>query len=94
MFHMAAVTRAKAIREVEEPHIKEANKMIPPQQEEPATSSNDDNLTVSSSIAIEPPVPFIWQSNVDSENRPSLKKHIRQTKSLKNSKQPEGPQIL
>jgi hypothetical protein len=83
MFHMAAVTRTKAVREVEEPHIKEANKMIPPQQEEPATSSNtkmctnNDDLTVLSSIAIEPPVPFVWQSNVDGENHPSLEKLCR-----------------
>jgi hypothetical protein len=90
MFHMATVTRAKAIREVEEPCIKEANKMIPPQQEEPATNSNiemctnNNNLTVSSSIAIEPPAPFVWQNNVDGENCPSYaEKHICQTKSLK-----------
>jgi hypothetical protein len=31
MFHMATVTRAKAICEVEEPHIKEANAMAPSQ---------------------------------------------------------------
>jgi phage pi2 protein 07 len=80
MFHMAAVTRAKAICEVKQPHIKEANKMIPPQQEEPATNSNiethtnDDDLTVSSSIVIEPPVPFVWQNNIDGENHPSLEK--------------------
>jgi hypothetical protein len=80
MFHMAAVTRAKAIREVEEPHILEANAMVPPQQEEPVTDSNaktrtnDDNLTVASSMAKELPVPFIWQNNVDGENRPHLEK--------------------
>jgi hypothetical protein len=28
MFHMAAVTRAKAICEIKEPHIKEANAMV------------------------------------------------------------------
>jgi hypothetical protein len=80
MFHMAAVTRAKAIREVEEPRILEANAMVPPQQEEPVTDSNaethtnDDNLTVVSSTAKEPPVPFVWQNNVDSENHPNLEK--------------------
>jgi hypothetical protein len=80
MFHMAVVTCAKAICEVKEPRIKEANEMIPPQQEEPAANSNtktrtnDDDLTVSSSIAKEPPVPFVWQNNMDSENHPSLEK--------------------
>jgi hypothetical protein len=80
MFHMAAVTRAKAIREVEEPHILEANAMVPPQQEEPVTNSNtktctnDDNLTVASSTAKEQPVPFIWQNNVDGGNCPNLEK--------------------
>jgi hypothetical protein len=80
MFHMAAVTRAKAIREVEERHILEANAMVPPQQEEPVTDSNaktrtnDNNLTVASSTAKELPVPFVWQNNVDGENRPNLEK--------------------
>jgi hypothetical protein len=65
MFHMAAVTRTKAICEVEEPCILEANAMVPPQQEEPVTDSNaktrtnDDNLTVASSTAKKPPVPFV-----------------------------------
>jgi hypothetical protein len=68
MFHMAAVTCAKAIREVEEPHILEANAMVPPQQEEPVTDS------IASSTVKEPPVPFVWQNNVDSENRPNLEK--------------------
>jgi hypothetical protein len=80
MFHMAAVTRAKAIREAEEPHILEANAMVPPQQEEPVTNSNtktctnDGNLTVASSTAKEPPVPFVWQNNVDGGNCPNLEK--------------------
>jgi hypothetical protein len=80
MFHMAAVTHAKAIREVEEPCILEANTMAPPQQEEPVTNSNtkmctkDNDLTVASSMAKEPPVPFIWQNNVDGENHPNLEK--------------------
>jgi hypothetical protein len=80
MFHMAAVTCAKAICEVEEPRILEANAMVPPQQEEPVTDSNakmhtnDNNLTVVSSTAKELPVPFVWQNNVDSENHPNLEK--------------------
>jgi hypothetical protein len=80
MFHMTAVTHAKAICEVKEPCIKEANKMIPPQQEESAANlntkmhTNDDGLTVSSSIAKEPPAPFVWQNNVDGKNHPSLEK--------------------
>jgi hypothetical protein len=80
MFHMAVVTRAKAIHEVEEPRILEANAMVPPQQEEPVTDSNaemhtnDNNLTVASSTAKEPPVPFVWQNNVDGENCPNLEK--------------------
>jgi hypothetical protein len=83
MFHMAAVTHAKAICEVEEPHILEANAMVPPQQEEPVTDSNaetrtnDDNLTVASSTAKELPVPFIWQNNIDGESRPNLEKLCR-----------------
>jgi hypothetical protein len=83
MFHMAAVTHTKAIREVEEPCIIEANAMAPPQQEEPVTNSNaetrtnNDDLTVASSMAKELPVPFIWQNNVDSENRPNLEKLCR-----------------
>jgi phage pi2 protein 07 len=80
MFHMATVTHAKAICEVKEPHIKEANEMKPPQQEEPAANSNaemctnDNDLTVSSSIAKEPPASFIWQNNMDGKNHPSLEK--------------------
>jgi hypothetical protein len=80
MFHMAAVTRAKAIHEVEEPCIVEANAMVPPQQEEPVTNSNakmhtnNNNLTVVSSMVKELPVPFIWQNNVDSKNCPNLEK--------------------
>jgi hypothetical protein len=80
MFHMATVTHTKAICEVEGPHVLEANAMVPPQQEEPVTDSNaktrtnDDNLTVASSMAKEPPVPFIWQNNVDGENHPNLEK--------------------
>jgi phage pi2 protein 07 len=83
MFHMAAVTCTKAIREVEEPCILEANAMVPPQQEEPVTDSNtktrtnDDNLTVASSTAKELPVPFVWQNNVDGESHPNLEKLCR-----------------
>jgi hypothetical protein len=36
--------------------------------------TNDDNLTVVSSMAKEPPVPFVWQNNMDSENCPNLEK--------------------
>jgi hypothetical protein len=54
--------------------------MAPPQQEEPVTNSNtkthtnDNNLTVVSSMVKEPPVPFVWQNNVDSKNHPNLEK--------------------
>ena len=52
MFHMAAITCANILCEVEEPRQKEADAMIPPQQEEPATNTNarairnDEDLTV------------------------------------------------
>jgi hypothetical protein len=38
------------------------------------TCTNDDDLTVLSSTAIEPPALFVWQSNIDGENHPSLEK--------------------
>jgi hypothetical protein len=77
---MAAVTCAKAIHEAEEPCIIEANAMAPPQQDEPVINSNtemctnNDDLTVVSSMAKELPVPFVWQNNMDSENHPNLEK--------------------
>ena len=80
MFHMAVITLANVLCEVEEPCQKEADAMIPPQQEEPAMNTNtrairnDEDLTVTSSASKEQPVPFIWQIRMDGESRPSLEK--------------------
>jgi hypothetical protein len=83
MFHMAVLTRANTLREVEEPRQKEANELVPPQQGEPTTHSNvttdrnDDDLTVASSMAKNVPAPFTWQTKMDGETRPSLEKLCR-----------------
>ena len=77
---MAAITRANVLHKVEKPRQKEADAMIPPQQEEPAMNTNarairnDEDLTVTSSASKEQPVPFIWQTRMDGESRPSLEK--------------------
>ena len=55
MFYLAAVTHAKTIREVEESHHQEAERMAPPQQEgsnpekNPPNSMGNNDLTVTSS---------------------------------------------
>ena len=83
MFHMAVITHANILCEVEEPRQKEADAMIPPQQEEPTMNTNarairnDEDLTVTSSASKEQRVPFIWQTRMDGESRPSLKKLCR-----------------
>ena len=80
MFHMAAITHANVLCEVEEPCQKEADAMIPPQQEEPTTNTNaraignDKDLTVILSASKEQPTPFIWQTRMDGESCPSLEK--------------------
>ena len=80
MFLMAAITCTNVLHKVEEPCQKEADVMIPPQQEEPAMNTNtrairnDEDLTVTSSASKEQPPPFIWQTRMDSESHPSLKK--------------------
>ena len=79
MFHLAAVTRTKNLREIQETRHKEAEHMVPPQQEEPehipqsTPRPNKADLTIASSEAKEPPMPFTWQRNIGGENRPDLK---------------------
>jgi RNase H-like domain found in reverse transcriptase/Reverse transcriptase (RNA-dependent DNA polymerase)/Integrase zinc binding domain len=83
MFHMAAVTRTKALKEVEESRRKEAENMVPSQPEEPtpepdkAPRTDDANLTVASSAAKEPPEPFTWPTRIGDENRPTLEELCR-----------------
>ena len=74
MFHLATVTRAKTIREVKEAHHQEAERMVPPQQEEsspektqPESTGNDD-LTVTSSATKEKVAPFTWQPTTGDKN--------------------------
>ena len=80
MFHLAAVTHAKTIREVEESCHQEAERMVPPQQEGSNPEKNlpkstgNDNLTVASSATKENAAPFTWQSTTGDKNHPNLEK--------------------
>ena len=83
MFHLAAVTRAKTIREVEESHHQEAERMVPPQQEgpnpekNPPKSTGNNDLTVALSATKENATPFTWQSTMGDKNRLNLEKLCR-----------------
>ena len=80
MFYLAAVTRAKTIREVEESRHQEADRMAPPQQEEPnpeknpSTGTGNVNLTVASSVTKENTTLFTWQPTTGDKNRLNLEK--------------------
>ena len=80
MFHLAAVTHAKTIREVEESCHQEAERMVPPQQEGSNSEKNlpksmgNDDLTVTSSATKENTAPFTWQSTTGDKNHPNLEK--------------------
>ena len=80
MFHLAVVTCTKTIREVEESHHQEAERMVPPQQEgsnpkknQPESTGND-NLTVTSSATKKKTTPFTWQTTTGDKNHPNLEK--------------------
>ena len=80
MFYLAAVTRTKTIREVEESRHQEAERMAPPQQEEPnpeknpSKSTGNNNLTVALSATKENTTPFTWQPTTGDKNRLNLEK--------------------
>ena len=80
MFHLAAVTRAKTIQEVEESRHQEAERMVPPQQEGSNSEKNlpksmgNDDLTVTLSATKENTAPFTWQSTTGDKNHLNLEK--------------------
>lgn len=85
ILNLAAMTRAQHMREVVEPRVSEARDLVPPQQggepesDPPDENTTDKELTIATSIATEPPVPFTWQDPIRSENRPDLEKICRES---------------
>jgi hypothetical protein len=105
MFHLAVVTHAKTIREIKEARHQEAERMVPPQQEEsspektqPKSTGNDD-LTVALSATKENVAPFTWQPTTGDKNCPNIEKLCRKAYASdkifkENPNAPQGPQIL
>jgi len=79
ILQIAVLTRAQRLRESTEPRHEEAEAMRPlpiqdAPQEEPQIPrrAKANNLTVATSMAKEPPVPFIWQPEIGGESYPNL----------------------
>jgi hypothetical protein len=80
--YMAAMTRKEKLREVVEPHVREAQDLDRPRQEDnqvrTITRKEAGGLTVAKSKAGSEPAPFEWEPEIGGENRPDLEKLCRE----------------
>jgi hypothetical protein len=80
VLHLATITGAQHLRETVKLRVNDAQGMVPSRQDmedepEPSTKdTNEDDLTVATSNAAEPPIPFMWQASIGGESCPDLAK--------------------
>ena len=83
--HLMAMTRAQVARDAAEPRDEEAVALAPLPREEPTAEPTAEarptlengELTVANSNASSPPAPFVWQGEIEGEQRPTLEKLCR-----------------